>query len=439
MQEIKALEIPPSNDSYNTYCSAKDAATAKHLTTELTTPSGKNGFKVATYKHKTMTQEMVGELVSYDADYCESRHLKASSRANYISAISLFGRWLHEVKGYASYKQAKEKDLREYLTGLEKAYGESYVLGWKLSTKTFYRQLLKGKTQKRDPFPKVVDWITLAFPKCKEGSLVTKRISDEEFIALDKACTDMRMKFLIHLLRETGCRVGTALSLHLKDYVSREHDVIIHFRRDKRKPYKAQIIDSVPFLRAWLEFHPYRKNPDAPLFVSTNGEAWTDDSARKAFNRLVHRAGITRRLTPHYFRHSLAFRFKMEHRSRDEANLRLNWSSRSSFYEHYGQLANEDVWNKTLAERGFVAKKEGDMLVCPRCSAKNQIDRDFCITCQFALNSKTQEIVAESHLTAANFRAMYDELQAAKLGEQKTHVAELEGRIKMLEKLIKGK
>ncbi len=138
----------------------------------------------------------------------------------------------------------------------------------------------------------------------------------------------MRMKFLIHLLRETGCRVGTALSLHLKDYVSREHDVIIHFRRDKRKPYKAQIIDSVPFLRAWLEFHPYRRT-QTPVVRFTNCEAWTDDFGAQGVQRLVHRAGITRssRRTTSGTR---GFPIQDGARSRDEATCGSHWSSRSS-------------------------------------------------------------------------------------------------------------
>ena len=392
MRRIKALKKLSNIDSYKAYCNAKSEAIAKHLSVELTAPIGKSGFKVPIYKYKRMTQKMVDELVSYDTNYCESRRLKTSSRANYISVISLTGRWLHEAKGFTSFEQAGEKELREYLTQMQKVCGESHVLTWRISIKTFYRHLLTGKNQKKDPFPSVVSWITLSLPK--DGpSLTEKRIPDEEFIALDKACTDPRMKCLLHLLNETGSRVGTALSLRVKDIESRTFDTIIRFPRDKREPYEAQLIDTVPYLNAWLEFHPYRNRPDAPLFVATNGESWVEDSARKSFNRLVRRAGIKRRITFHYFRHTAAFRLKMQGRSREEANILLNWSARSNMFEHYGKLTPQDVWEKTLVARGFVAKKEGELLVCPRCNAKNAFERDFCLICHHALNQEATKKV----------------------------------------------
>ena len=65
---------------------------------------------------------------------------------------------------------------------------------------------------------------------------------------------------------------------------------------------------SVPYLRAWFNNHPSRNDISAPLFCNISegirGRAMTYDDVRKALRVSSKRAGITKRIYPHLFRHT---------------------------------------------------------------------------------------------------------------------------------------
>ncbi|MEM3676455.1 MAG: tyrosine-type recombinase/integrase [Thermoplasmataceae archaeon] len=67
---------------------------------------------------------------------------------------------------------------------------------------------------------------------------------------------------------------------------------------------------SVPYLREWQNAHPRRDEPDAPLFcgLETNnyGKKLEYNHVYKALRMALKRAGISRRIYPHMFRHTRA-------------------------------------------------------------------------------------------------------------------------------------
>ncbi|MGC8558667.1 MAG: tyrosine-type recombinase/integrase [Nitrososphaeria archaeon] len=74
----------------------------------------------------------------------------------------------------------------------------------------------------------------------------------------------------------------------------------------KTGPRIVRLITSVPLLSRWLDVHPKKQDPEAPLWVSSYGQAI---SYRQFINKLkeyTKKAGIQKRIYPHLFRHTVA-------------------------------------------------------------------------------------------------------------------------------------
>ncbi|MGQ9782137.1 MAG: tyrosine-type recombinase/integrase [Nitrososphaeria archaeon] len=73
---------------------------------------------------------------------------------------------------------------------------------------------------------------------------------------------------------------------------------------------KILLVHSVPLIKAWLERHPSKDNPEAWLWCGigyTNKNSMlTHQSLKKILVECARRAGIKKHVYPHLFRHSRA-------------------------------------------------------------------------------------------------------------------------------------
>ena len=78
----------------------------------------------------------------------------------------------------------------------------------------------------------------------------------------------------------------------------------------KTGPRRVRLIASVPALAQWLSVHPFRNDPNAPLWVGVGtvgrNEPLSYNGARAMLKRLVKKAGVNKRVYTHLMRHSRA-------------------------------------------------------------------------------------------------------------------------------------
>ena len=179
----------------------------------------------------------------------------------------------------------------------------------------------------------------------------------DEVEALLNACGSSargaRNKALLAVLWRTGARIGEALALRPLDVniVLRSHEG--HTMRILRpkgfgrgvQPRVLGLDQTVcAFLCDWLELRSYTLlEDDDALFCSHTGKPLDTSYFRHLLPRLAQKAGITRRVHPHIFRHTFAFDCAMEGKAPPWIQRALGHSSLSVTIGYMEHLAPTDV------------------------------------------------------------------------------------------------
>ena len=115
------------------------------------------------------------------------------------------------------------------------------------------------------PYPLEVAWIKINLKKneMKEPDVLT----ENEAMTMVRSADNPRERAFIAVLYEGGFRIGEALTARVIDVEFDENGEKIkaHGKTDSNT---VRLITSVPLLARWLEEHPFRNDPNAPLFAS---------------------------------------------------------------------------------------------------------------------------------------------------------------------------
>jgi len=336
------------------------------------------------------------ELVKEFLGLPENLNLEARSKANYVRVIYYLRRFLKKPL-----TEVKEEDIYRYL-----AERSEEVSPWTLQheymlLRRFFRLMSQGEKPKLN----VILNSKLRPPKKPEYHVCTEDfLTQEEFWRLYGEMKHVRDKALLMLLKETGCRIGEALALDVKDVQTLENRTYVYFRKSKTNPRRVPIIESLADLREWLRrYHPDPR-PENPLFVKLRKRPDKKEPERltyMAFWKVLHqamkRAGINKRIHPHLFRHMRATELFCK-LSDEVARKILGWSRGSRMVEVYSHLTEND------AEREYLKKlygietepqeeEERGFKPCPKCGTLVRASAKFCDRCGQVLDmAKALEI-----------------------------------------------
>jgi integrase len=128
--------------------------------------------------------------------------------------------------------------------------------------------------------------------------------------ALIAQASSLRDRAILATLAATGARINEVLGAQLKDLRATNGSAYqLWFGATKTRGQErySPKIEGVwkRHLDAWLEKHPRRADHEAILFPSTvTGGKMADSNANVAFRGLARKAGITKAVNPHAFRHA---------------------------------------------------------------------------------------------------------------------------------------
>jgi len=220
-------------------------------------------------------------------------------------------------------------------------------------------------------------------------------LSNEEFEKLLSVLTHPRDIALITLIRETGMRIGEALSLNVGDIEFEEYGKV-HIRHSKSAERYVEFVWAVNPLKAWLTVHPDPK-PDNPLFVKLKRgkiERLTYDACRKMLERALKKAGLKKKVTFHIFRHQVATELLTTEGLTEEAIRRyLGWKPGSKMISRYSHVTSEKANELVLKTRyGIKTRKEREepkgYRECPRCARMIEVKWKACPHCGFIFDRK---------------------------------------------------
>jgi len=291
--------------------------------------------------------------------------------------------------------RADIKALMDELQG--RAYSDWTLTNYRTAIKRFY----KWHMGDNEAYPPEVRW--LKKKRMSNKILPENLLTKAEVKRLISGCRNNRDKAFIALLYDSGCRIGEILQMRVSSFHTDEMGAVLMVPKEgKTGARRVRIIgDSIPLMLSWLEVHPRRTEPNAPLWVSLHknklGEPMAYPASLKILKSAQQRAGITKRIYPHLFRHTRATELA---RSISEAPLesQMGWVHGSGMTKEYVHLSGKDVDIAMLKAEGMDIPEEvlGDTrkppVVCSRCEAVNLSDAAYCRRCGMP---QTPEAVAE--------------------------------------------
>jgi len=216
-------------------------------------------------------------------------------------------------------------------------------------------------------------------------------VTPEDIVNLLSVCSNLRDKALLHVHYEAGTRPGEILSLKIKHVKQDKYGMIIAVD-GKTGARPIRLIESVPSLSKWLSSHPFKDDPESPLWIniakSNYGTRLTHQSATLILYNACKKSQIGKKINLKLFRHSEATRTAM---FMTEATLRKRhgWSPTSKMPSKYAHINQKDVEDSILGHYGI--KQEEERInrvpkICPVCKNQNSYDSNTCDNCSKPLD-----------------------------------------------------
>lgn len=147
---------------------------------------------------------------------------------------------------------------------------------------------------KREDLVKLIRVKGAATNKLPEELLSTQDISD---LLESVSAAPLRMKALVYVLWDSGCRIGEVLGIQKKNVIFDAIGAVLTVE-GKTGMRRIRVIESAGPLNEWISERSL--NPDDRVFPLKY------ETARKQISVLARKAGIQKRIYPHLFRHSRA-------------------------------------------------------------------------------------------------------------------------------------
>jgi len=146
----------------------------------------------------------------------------------------------------------------------------------------------------------------------KKELYLPKFLNDSEMDKLFDVCTDntwinQRDKLIIELLYATGLRVSELVNIKLKDINMEEKTIRVLGKGSKERIVMYNNHTSSA-LKNYLKdsFYEFNKRNSGYLILNKNGDKLSDRYVRNIINKLVRKAGLNIKVSPHTIRHTFA-------------------------------------------------------------------------------------------------------------------------------------
>jgi len=296
------------------------------------------------------------------------------------------------------FDKVTKRDIEEFIYRVERSdYSPWTKHDYKVVLKRFYKWL-KGNDEE---YPEEVKWIKTTL-KAKDELLPEDLLTEDEVMKLVEACSNPRDKAFIITLYESGARIGEIGSMRIRD-VSFEESYARLMLKGKTGSRRVIVVAAAPYLQAWIQNHPLKNDPDAPLWVNMGTvnrfKAMSYPALAKVLKVAAERAGLSEKVHPHKLRHSRAT-FLASKLTEAQMNQVFGWKQGSDMPSIYVHLSGRDLDDAILGIYGLkkVEEKEPKLKpkICPRCGASNAVEARFCMKCGLALDIKAAQEIEEA-------------------------------------------
>lgn len=339
------------------------------------------------YERKMLEKESLPEAVKKAIiDFVDGdlilENIGERRRMNYYQRLRVAARWIPD-----SFLNPLRDDIKTVMLKLNDGYSEWTRDTYIKMLKKFYR-----KTLPRRKFEALFEDVKIKQPrqKIQQSDLITV----EEVNALIDSSNNARDRAIFSTLYDSGCRIGELLLMKIRSARFDNYGAVLEVPFEgKTGTRPVRIVgDSVPYLRAWLDNHPSRNDINAPLFCNISegirGRAMTYDDVRKALRASSKRAGITKRIYPHLFRHTRAS-ILASRVAEAPLEAQMGWVPGTKQMATYVHLSGKQTDTAILKAYGVEVPEttiiEPSPVKCPRCGELNPSEGSYCRKCWLPL------------------------------------------------------
>jgi integrase len=283
-------------------------------------------------------------------------------------------------------KQARQEDLENFYLHRKQVRSPITAFGDIQELRLFFAWLIPDR-----------EVITFKPQKPRHDVPPEKVLQSDNVRKILEVCETQRDRALISAYWDSAARLSELLNCNLRDITFDRYGGVISVT-GKTGRRNIRLVSSIPDIQAWVNIHPLKNNPGAPLFVTSRRRGsktvtrLTTRRVQNIFARLGDLAGCPKDTNPHSFRHG---RLTCRGRQLTESELRefAGWSKGSNMAAVYVHLSSRDIDDKILRVEGI--KQEEDPIpdpmapiICPRCKKPNAPDTKFCGACSMILSEE---------------------------------------------------
>ncbi len=379
-------------------------------------------------------------LHKYD-EYMINESRKETTRANNLRNIMLVT--LEIPKLYESWSK---NDVENYFTRLStdsKIQVSAYTREIRKAIVTKYFRWFYKKTSK-DAAPEVVSGLKINHKAYDKFINPNDFLTEDEVKLLVDICDHPRDSCFIMVLYESGARITEILSLNIKDVKFLGDSVKIYIRKSKTVRRPVDLLLSVPYLQAWLQKHPDKNNPDAPLFISFSpscyGTRLMSHSTLEILQKLKKRCGITKKINHHLFRHMAITRCLLSGMPHAVVKRRFGLSNNTNMLERYCWISDDDVEDSYRVACGYEPNKASRNSIetlkpkkCWRCGSSNPVTNKYCNSCFTNLD---YESVGHDLDVLEMVKTRFAELEGVDIDKMLVHYQHLKAETKDMQRLL---
>lgn len=233
----------------------------------------------------------------------------------------------------------------------------------------------------------------------------------EEVRRMIEAAAGPRDRAIVAVLLESAARLSEFLGLKIRSVEHTPYGWKVHVDgKTGKRP--VMLVNSGPYLAAWLTFHPFRDNPEAPLWVPAGcrrnarrhfertGQmlSMSGNGIRHVLQELGKRADVRKKLNPHAFRHARATELA-KHLKESQLRAYMGWTPGSAMPGLYVHLSGRDTDTAILAAHGIEVPDSSITLGHPRkcaaCQYDNPNSAKLCLGCKQPLGTEASALADE--------------------------------------------
>lgn len=247
-----------------------------------------------------------------------SRHTLRAYCADLSHFVSFLAQHLGNPPGLADVSDAKLRDFRAWLSrkameGTGNASRARSLSG----LKNFLRWLDKNGVLHNAAISVIQSpKLPRKLPRPLEEKQSFEMLESANLLVKDD-WTGLRNRTLFTLLYGCGLRIDEALSMNIKSIPAPGISELRIIGKGSKERLMPMIKPVEVLLRHYLDLHPHRDEPNAPLFLGVRGGRLNAGVVQKTMRDLRVSLGLPETATPHALRHSFA-----THLLQNGANLR---------------------------------------------------------------------------------------------------------------------